>query len=539
MALGETRIRMFDPNGIVYYLGENRELKEDIEFSLNIQTVHIGTIQKLVQEIQDMKGSKVWTTFIFTDSISSELKGQLDAIIDTFSKTICVSLNASIIELGLDGKYFDSKYPNVFTYATVESLAKDKQYERRGRVVEKAKQEQNEYVAIYEGMLTEIDDLRDRYNRKSLEYETLKTERNKLSEIVNKLNNIESEYSNKLADVTSLLDATQDRNEELTAQLEMAEDVASDLRNQSATLLTKNSEMTMTIKANERILENIRAENTSNKRKIRSLEESIIKIKRERDNLITQQIDEEYIDELMNKIDQLERDSNKKDDVINEKDVLISTLKHESRRLESDIQLLRQSKEDIELKGKTDIIDKAFFRTTNVHYFKIKHELKYLKSYISTYIKILNDEFNGNVKVIILKNNEGTDDIYFDYKPIYQDLKEALDTGKKEFRLFPSASMFTGIEDFEQTVGHLVVLDFIDSSELYVSTGGFSRNYVVVIDSSLISKLKYSGIPISLDKYSVLDMSFDPEIAISRTNIKTSLLESKLRHFMTDKVQVL
>lgn len=531
-----TRIKMFDPDGIVYYLGNDVMLKEQVEYGLNIKTIQIGTVDKLVQQIQDVLNSKVWTTFIFTESMSEQLKGFLDDIVEVFTEKFCKDYSASIIELGISGKYFNQDYPNVFRYANVDSLASDKNLERQGWVVEKARAEQSEYAALYDDLLSQIESLKDRLSKRNMDYSNLLEDKKILDEKLSKLDNIEAQYSNKVSRLQNEIDSlTEYKNEKSAMLLTMDEEMES-LRDETAVLRKNNSENSYKIKSLENLMSKAREDLASAKRKERALEETLFKIKRERDDLIINQTDEDYVGTLVSKIDTLEKRLLNKDKEIERKEVDIQGLKFDKRQLKERIELIRKSKEDIDIKGITDVMDTHIFSNINLHYFKIKHELKYLKSYLRTYIDLLRENEDSTVKVVIIKNNEGLDDIYFNHMAIYPNLSEALDSGKLEFRLFPSATMFTGADDFQKSVGHLVVIDYIDTPENLLATSGFSRKFIVAIDSKLVPKMGYQGMPISLDSKSKLDMGYDKEIGESRhSDIKKALLKTKIKKFMIDE----
>lgn len=530
-----TRIKMFDPDGIVYYLGNDVMLKEQIEYGLNIKTIQIGSVDKLVQQINDVLRSKIWTTFIFTESMSEQLKGTLNDIVEVFTAQFCTNYSVAIIELGISGKYFDD-YPNVFRYANVDSLATDKNLERQGWVVEKARAEQSEYAALYDDLLLQIENLDDKLRKKSMDNANLLEDKKILTEKLSRLDNIEVQYSNKVARLQNEIDdLTNYKNQKSAEILTMDEEMES-LHVEASILRKNNSENTYKIKSLERMMSKSEEDLASAKRKIRALEETVTKVKRERDELIINQTDEDYVGTLVAKIGTLEKRLLNKDKEIERKEVDIQGLKFDKKQLKERIELIRKSKEDIDIKGLTDVMDTYVFSNINLHYFKIKHELKYLKSYLRQYIDLLRETEDSTVKVVIIKNNEGLDDIYFNHMAIYPTLSEALDSGKLEFRLFPSATMFTGAEEFQKSVGHLVVIDYIDTPENLLATSGFSRKFIVAIDSKLVPKMGYQGMPISLDSKSKLDMSYDREIGESRhSDIKKALLKSKIKKFMIDE----
>jgi hypothetical protein len=163
--------------------------------------------------------------------------------------------------------------------------------------------------------------------------------------------------------------------------------------------------------------------------------------------------------------------------------------------------------------GRTLILDKAELKNTDLIYIKIVNELPYFRLALSYLFDELQERYNNKAKLMILKNDDGLDSVIFNGLKIFGDL-ESIPRDVSMFRLHPNLSMFNGITKLEETTDCIVIVDYIQNNEYYLTTSARKTVMTMVRNYEMINNklLGLQGSPLTLGFQSIYDLSYDPRI---------------------------
>lgn len=254
--------------------------------------------------------------------------------------------------------------------------------------------------------------------------------------------------------------------------------------------------------------------------RIADLKNQVAQDYKEKKDIIASRVDSEVYTQIQNTLEETKRDL----DSQKERNTSLYTDNQRLRvindRLEDKIDDMRQSANNIEQFGRTDRIETVSLRNTDLLYIKVFDQLAFHRKAINTLYERLSESYK-HPKLIILKYDEETDKDLFYNINLFANLGQ-IDGLVDRGILVPSSYMSTGREDFEEICDFVMVVDYVKSSDYYFETSAKNFYMTFVQHSADIKRYNLRGLPISYDRDSMYDISYNSDMA---ENVNRNLRE--------------
>ena len=503
----------FPENEPIWVITQHLTVKEDVEDSLNRKTVHIKTVNDLIQAIGDapkMDGDPIASVLIFKDlpeSINANL-GQVKAVFDV-AKTI------KIYEIARD-QWNDRAYQ----YGSLRELAAQAKGLRRSQYIYtlNADDKQKE---IMESLEDDIAIEKAKVQDREKEIAELKRQ---LENVINENRDLQSKLTYDLGpsmkEKDKMILELRSRVSKLDTELDAETRKAYDYSIRNNELMNEQTNSKYTIEALQSKLSKEEQLSDSLRQEIENRDNDIRDSHRRMQEIIASTVDGE-------RVAVIEKDIRKKDQRIMElenelKMVNINVRESEidNNQLKEQIRLMRNSQKSMEIIGRTTQLDHFNLKKTDLVYIKIVDSLPYFKLAATYLFEELQERYGEQfVNMVIIKQDEGLDDQLFKGIPVVQDFTE-LDGTTTTYRLHPHATMFTGLDLYESEIDCLFVIDYIQNDDYLLDS--LSRKEVMTMvrypDMIKDHRLGLKGTALSLGPGSIYDLTFRPDI--QRSNMR-------------------
>ncbi len=509
------------------------DIKSQIENTLNREITKIDTLDDLVLEIESfisivdnrdvIKGS-----MIFTEYIPKDIRSKLDAVgnIMTMGKVkhYEIGINVDTNTPLFDGSLRFSKMEDFIDFArkaqrnTRVEMINDESPDKE--IIVKLK---NDIINLEENLKAKEEELikhQEQHKNLNSEYNSLqlkisqeiepelKDKENELKEVQEKLAESNGRVTEFSENVKSLKDKLNDAHDEISG-------LKVDLKGRNA-IIDEKKERIFILEADlDELKERLKEKSTTI------------------DNILSNQVDSETYLQLKNEIEN--------------KDNRITDLTKENKLLQINNNKLQYEYEDIELQldnamkgnvsiqntGRTNHLPQHRFDRSTVVYIKVIDALPYRTKLIYKTFEKLCEQYTNQHQhnhILILKHSEAIDDLRYPNIDLYAKLED-VDTTQKTFRLFPNNNMFVGAEEFEENLGILFVIDYIQSNEYYISSAGRDTQLNIVNHSNDIERLNLIGSPLSLDiSGSLIDMTHNEKFnGTTSSFVRDTLLNDRVK----------
>lgn len=521
----------FEETEQILYLSTNQMEKQMIEDGINRKLNTVRSVTGLVEEVGRDIQRQGRVNIIITKSMGKQFKARLEDIAIALN-TLSNEGKLLIIEIGI-GKVFDKALTFVDVMSFIEFVRTERRIARVGKLdaegTDEAKKESDlmrelmieaesskEKVKLIEGKLKEKEDEVEKLESK---YQKLVT---KVEHVyVIKLENLENELKHLKEELSEL---------ERLHRVEKAK--VKDYESEVSGLRSRNKGLELEKESLEELNKRRRQEMHARDLEIKTLNGTIGRMQEERDEILRTRVDAEAhvilskeLDKSRSEYVELQRQYEGLKVEARVKDYQISDL-------QSDIDELRRGEEDLQYYGRTYTLDSYRFESTDVYYIKVITELPYLVSAIKEFHRNIKEKMGGRTHVMVLRNNEGIDNMLYDGLELYGTLGDVR-SEDEIFRLYPSRKMFTGADDFDGKVKSLIVVDFIRSNDYYIDTESYSKIITVVKDSRMIQDYGLRGTPVSLDAGTMYDIRHDEKIELSSVKSnREGIIRGKVQTWM-------
>lgn len=390
--------------------------------------------------------------------------------------------------------------------------------------------------------------------------------------LINRLETSLGKHKAKIEDLQKQKDDLERTNQRINDELssvrtakEVAEQKMEQARQLKEEALKKENATKEHIESLERIIEN----NAQEAKKLNYQNATLQTEKDSQDKIITEQnakinMLNQEIDDLNKEKERLQLDN---EDLIDQQSELqsinkykrnnqllqdeIKDLKHEKNELNSNIVLLKHDNKQLEERlsrfreGENDEIATGVnyhlpiieLKQTDVIYFKILREPNYFGTIIdflfSQLVSILNTK-KASSQLVILRRDEGIDDDLYPNVKIVDDLSSLIEPNQVS-RLLPNKRMSRNSKVFENNNDLLFVLDYLNSKEIYVNTGGINFNAVVTHTLNEYKRSGLKGKSINVDKQtSLIDLTPIKEFKNGTKDFRNNALYAHLSTFFSD-----
>lgn len=517
----------------ILYLSNDKGTKQQIEDGLNRDLTTIADVDKFVEEVESSIKIYSRLNIIVLDTMDKAVRLYLDSISEAL-----VPLHKkgflTVIEIGLATHVFQDV--ESLRFGDIVSFLEYTNYQRRKIEIKDLSQKDTEeskaHTIQYRKLLLENESKKEKITK--LESKLLDTDKiiedlnSKIFLLQNKIDTIytvETENAVKEVEILkeNLIEMTRQRDVELEKNKEYETDL-NQFRSENVDLKTQ-------IKSYAKMISDNRDSKVVQAQEIQRLKSEIKTEQFEKARILSSRVDAEELFEL-NK--DLINQRKKNNDLMKENDQL--KIQNKTKELQmseylQDIESLRAGEDDLERLGRTNKIDTVQLNNTSVYYFKISSELPYFHSAVLNLIDLLKS--NGKrVHTLILKNDEGLDSKRYSNFPLYPYLSD-VKSDDEIFRLFPSHKMFKDVSVYEEKCDILIVMDYIQSNDYYISTKAQYKVCTVVRRLSDMEEYGYKGKPITLGNGSVLDVEYDEKIRESRVpEVKFKLIRDKVDYWL-------
>ncbi|MBT3123220.1 MULTISPECIES: hypothetical protein [Bacillus subtilis group] len=516
--------KYLNDNEPIWLITENLNVKQEIEDGLNREVVLLRTLSDLVENVElATRGDRVVANLIYTNTMMTEIKANLRKVVELIN----VLTDVTVFEVGTD-KTFDG----AIRFSTVKKMLLFAKEARRESQISQL-EDSDPKTELIEGLQIDLSAAKQQLEKVNTELketrEELKAALDECTDLKTQINNV---YEVDLKLKTDLVSQLEERLADLESSLRVEKEKSEVYRVEKDDALNELTNLRFDITALEKRLDDRKKEKKILEGTISRLERQINQVNKEKEEILRSRVDEEAYVTISNELDKERKNLNSVKALLQQEKINSSTKDLTIKELQEEIDELRSGADILKSAGRSNYLDKYKFASTDLVYIKVFIELPYHRLAVKMLFDKLAERVDGVSHLIILRNDEGLDNKYFDGVPIFGKIKDA-QVQNRIFRLYPNRAMFTGADSWSKKVKRLVVLDYIKSDQYYLESHAKERYMTVVDRASKIAQYGLRGAPISLDAESVFDIRFDRHIAESHVKQnRRGILEKKIESWI-------
>lgn len=496
----------FPDNEPLWYIGESLSERKELNEALNRESVKIDTIDELIHQVEfALFQDEPHASLVIMQNLPLEIETNLKTLVDALN----IMPNVKVYEIGRDPIFKYGQYvPNLYK---LKELSFEKTRSANIKIYTNPTDKQSE---ILQSLEIDLNISR----AKVLELEqvilALNKEKEALEDKVKELSfDISEKYLNQIDTYKDKIEKLEEDIVNLTIDLKTERDKSQMHSKESADKTSLISELNYMIKAQEQKM--FEKDNMVGKlkQKINNLEDDLDVVNAEKKKLLHTTVDEESLVILNENLErERERNSLLESDIHN-LNIALKGKEFDIKHLQNAISEIRNGESDIITNGRTSKLDTGKLNKSTLIYLKVFEEIPFLRQYSSVLFEFINYKYKDSKKnlLVIIKNDEGMDDKLFHGLGLLQSFND-LEVGRNMYRLYPSPTMFSGLDSVDGNYGIVFIIDYIKSNEYYVTSSYKEIVMTSVSHSKKIQEYDLKGLPVSLDSDSVVNIKFDPTI---------------------------
>lgn len=511
----EDAIGYFPDNEPIWVMANSLQTKEDVEDALNRKTVHIRSVDDLIQAIEDAPkhNSRPLASCLIFKDLPEGIKVSMGQVRSVFQV-------AETIKLYEIGRGDDIWIERSYQYGTLTNLVAQAKGLRRSQFIYEMDPDDKQRE-ILESLEDDVAIEKGKNKSKDDEIAQLKkTQEDLINQNRDLQTKIKYELEPNLKDKDSVILELRNKLDNLGTDLESERRKSYDFSITNNELMVEKTNNKYTIEALETKLAREEALNQALRSEIENKDEEIKESHGRMRELIATAVDGE-------KFAILEKDLRKKEQRILELEsqvqqvsVLNRTTEIDNDKLKEQIKLMRNSQKALEVVGRTTQLDHYTLKQTDLVYIKVIDELPYYKLALKFLFEELQKRYGDQfVNLCIIRQDEGMDNALFRDMPVIHDFTE-LDSTTTQYRLHPHATMFTGLDSYESNFDCLLVVDYIKNNDYLLDS--LSRKTLMTMvrypDMVKDPRLGLEGLPLSIGTASIYNLAHRPDI--ERTNMR-------------------
>lgn len=486
----------------IWYIGESLSERKELNESLNRETIKIDNLNELIQQVELalVNGNPV-ASLVIMPRIGIDLEKNLT--------TLKAALNAMPYV-----KVYEINRDPLFEYGqSVPSLYKLKEYsydKTRSITIRDYIDPSDRQAELLKSLELDLEVERKKSINLRNNIETKDSEILELNNQIKELTfDIDEKYKYKIDSLTrskeKLEELLSSTNIDLSTERNKIEDLMNDLNNKTNEL----SSLKYQYQALERKLENQKNKYDSQKLENKKLEDRLDSVSNQFRKIQATTVDEETFIYLKNEIEEKETSIKMLNDEISEMHITVKEKEFKIKELENIINKLRSGQNDIMATGRTSTLDTAIFKNIPLVYIKVFEELPFLKLYIARLFETIKVDKNlKNGLLIVLKNDDGMDKEIFKGLGVLSNFND-LSVDYNKYRLFPSSTMFNGIDFVDKNYDFVVFVDYLKTDKYYLSSLYNEVYMTSVSHSKKIKEFNLKGKAISLDSDSIVKIKYN------------------------------
>lgn len=495
----------FPDNEPIWFIGESLSDRKELNEALNRESIKIDTITEFIHQVSlSLVQDEPRASLIIMQNIPIDIKNNLSTLVQACN----ISKHVKVYEIGRDSLFkYGQVVPNIYK---LKELSFEKTRSANIKTYDNPKDKQ---ASIMKSLELDLDISRKKALDLEKEITNLSEEKEELIEKVKELSfDIDEKYLSKIKHHEDKIADLEEAITSLNIDLVTERDKSKSHSDESLKKTAEISELKYTIIALEKKMEEKESNIDTLKSKIRRLEEELEKVTIEKNKILQTTVDEESIVILNNNLEAERNLVRVKNEDINNLNVRLKEKEFDIKNLENVISTLRTGENDIANIGRTYNLDESTLNKTTLIYIKVFEELPYLKKYINILFDFLKVKQQGKGMMLVLKNDEGMDSEIFKGLGVLSTFND-IQVNTEKYRVFPSSTMFSGIENVDENYGFLLVVDYIKSKKYYLRSTSKEIYMTSVSHSKKIKEFDLKGAPISIDSESILDIKYNPSIA--------------------------
>lgn len=490
----------------IWVITDRLSEKEDLENGFNRETIRLMNIDDLIinAEASLIKGQP-HASLIITEHLPTGVEQHFREVV----KALNLMPNVKVYEINRDPVFEYGVEMGSIRQLIV--LSKDK---TRSETIKEFTDPTDKQADIMRSLEEDIvilkSQLEDEKKAKGKVEEEKKEALRRLKEMASEVKN---RYLPDKERFKKLADQLQNELDGVKIDLEQEKSKTNKYRKEKDEALDRETNLEYAVKALENRIKNKDERIELLNAEVARKEKEINKVVLERDRVLGTMVEEEQALLLET---HLKEEREEKERALGEVESLRVSVREKEfniNELERTISNLRQGNDSVKNTGRTNLLDTQRLQNTDLVYIKVIDHLPYHKLAIKMLFDLLNNKkYNQRGCMIILKNDEGLDHENFKGINVVGDLDD-LHREADIVRLYPSTSMFSGIESFENEYDFVLVLDYIQSNQYYLDTNARSHFMTMVKSSDRVQKISgLKGSPLSIDSDSIFSLRFDPAI---------------------------
>lgn len=511
----------FPDNEPIWYIGESLSDRKELNEALNRESIKIDNLDELIHNVEMAQvNGEPYASLIIMERIPNELQENLSQL----KIALDIMEHVKIYEIGRDPLFeFGQTVPSIYK---LKELSFDR---TRSKNIKQYTDPTDKQAQILQSL--EMDLVKSRAKEKELQevIENIKSEKVELEDKVKELSfDIDEKYLSKITrlkeQVESLEDTLTNLNIDLETERNKTKQYSIDLSKKTSLISEKEYEL----KASDSRLKDRDNKIDKLKKEKAKLEEEIEKLEINQRKLMSTSVDEETVVVLQETLESERLRKKILEDDIENLNIELKNKDYEIRNLQNTISQIRNGESELATVGRTYNLDTGTLNKTTLIYVKVFEELPYLKLYCNHLFKMLLETTYKSGLMVVIKNDDGLDSKIFQGLGLLANFND-LEVNKNMYRLYPSSTMFSGLEQVDNDVEFLFVVDYIKSKDYYLNSTSKQIYMTSASHSKKIKEFDLKGLPISLDRDSVVDIKYDPSIA-------NSAMKSNRELFVTQKV---
>lgn len=506
----------FPDNEPIWYIGDSLSDRKELNEALNRESIKIDTLDELIHNVEmSLINGEPHASLVIMNRIPNELQENLTQL----KTALDIMDYVKVYEIGRDPLFENGQdVPSIFKL-------KELSYDRtRSKNIKLYTDPTDKQAEILKSLELDLATSREKEKQLKKQITDLENEKYKLENTVKELSfDIDEKYLAKITRLNEQIEEFEDTLANLSIDLETernkTQQYSKDLAEKTAIISEKEYELKASdsrVKDRENKIDRLKKEKAK-------LEETIDRLEVEQRKLISTSVDEEMVVVLQESLETEQLQKKLLEDDVESLNIDIKNREYEIKNLQNTISQIRNGESELATVGRTYNLDTGTLNKTTLIYIKVFEELPYLKMYCHNLFKLLSEVNYKNSLMVVIKNDDGLDSKVFSGLGLLSNFND-LEIDKNMYRLYPSSTMFSGLEQIDNDFDLLFVVDYIKSKDYYLNSTSNKTYMTSVSHSKKIKEYDLKGLPISLDSDSVLDIKYNTEIANSSMKQNRHLL---------------
>lgn len=525
MVSRETTVGWFPDSDHIWVITQHLFQKEEVETGLNRSTVYIHDLDSLVKAYEmapKHNGMPMVSCIIF-----KELPDAIQTYAGEVKEMLELADTVKVYEVGRDSQWIKGSY----SYGTLAALIKQSKGIDRTKFIVDLPQDDKQR-SIMESLEADIGVAESKVKDKEIKIKELESTIQKLNMRIKDLEaTIEHDYRPREATYKKQIEQLTERLSETGIELEAERRKSYEYSEINKNLNNKSVDDNYTIEALQNKLDKSKSQIAVLQKELENRDSELTSYQKRMHGLLSTAVDGEKYVLLERELQQEKERVAQLNNEVKYASVRVREYEIDNEHLRGQISAMRKGQVTSSILGRTLTLDHYRLKNTDLVYIKVIDDLPYHRLASLMLFEELKERYHNRVNMVIIKNDEGMDNQFFGGMPLYKDFND-LEQGVDKFRLHPHTTMFTGLDSYESEIDCLFVIDYIKNNDYLLESLARESVMTMVRRASMVKdeKLGLKGIPLTMGKESIYDLTYSPQI-------DSSALQSNRHQLLRVRVQ--